>query len=262
MHAIPHTAAPLRILRLFAAILIPSALPVLAGHYTTAIVKDFTGPRPVAYQARIVFDADRLHVDTTGFSGTEGQTELIYRTDLRKIWQVDHADKSYVEIDEKLMGSVGNGMSAAIGAVEELLRQQGVPIARDAEVAIEATGRVKELWGLSCDGYVIRQGETKLQEVWLASWAASGITMEHFGAVRQLASSSDKILATFAGSALMQGVPYIPLAQVAGLDGYPVQIRQFGQGKVVYDIFLQPPSPTDGEDVRFDIVPGYRRRLM
>lgn len=242
-------------------LLLVLAVPAGAGHQSTILFKDFTGEQPVAYRIPISFDADELRVDTKGLTDAAGASEMIFRTATRKVWHIDHADKSYLEIDERMASTMTDGVNKALEWLEGMWGEDAEPGGNDAPLVAEHAGQRREIMGVPCERYLIRRGDETVQDIWLASWSACGINEGDFTAVRQLALASDKLLALLAATPGFGGLPALPLASVAGLDGYPIMIRQFGGGRVLYDIILHVPEK-QGDRAPYLLPEGYRRRLL
>jgi hypothetical protein len=77
-----------------------------------------------------------------------------------------------------------------------------------------------------------------------------------------LSLASDKILSALGGTPLMKGIPNVPLAAVAGLDGYPVLIRQHNGKRLAFEILLHYPENKTAPESIFQLKDGYRKRLM
>jgi hypothetical protein len=230
---------------------------------TTAIIKDFNGTAPLVYRAPIILDAGKLHIDTSGFSGPDAPTAIIYRTDQRKIWQLDHRDKSYLELDEKLLVSMSSGMDRALKSIDEFVRGKpaaGAPPAPALEA--RSTGARREIMGLSCRQVEIWKDQQRLQEVWVADWSGVGMPPDNFQVLIELGRSYERIWATAGSAPMLRAVPAIPVERIAGLDGYPVLIRQFEGTRQTYEIILGRPTDVTAPPAAFEVPAGYRKRLL
>jgi hypothetical protein len=237
-----------------------SAVCASGAHRAKMVVRDYSGAQTFAYVSALTFTPSALHVDTHTFSGSETAAALIYRMDQHKIWHVEHGDTSYVEINEKAMALLSTGVNKAIEVMDALFGEEEA--SDPPALASRPTGATRQVLGITCREFEITRGGLRVQTVWLASWASVGLSPERFAAVRGLARSSDQVLAALAAAPLLEGVPEVPLSGVAGLDGYPVLIRHYEGGRVMYDILLHVPETADiGPDL-FQVAPGYRRRLL
>jgi len=244
---------------LAAGVLLGSGLPVRAAYRSAVVVRDYAAARPTAYVADLTFDKGALHMETSRFSGGAADTDLIYNIRERKVWHIDHTDRSYVEVDEHTAVWLSDGFNSAVDVIGAWWSGEEKP---PVPLTTLPTGAKREVQGVPCQGYEIRRGDTLIQTVWLTSWDNAGLTPEAFGAVRRLALSSDSMLKSMQANPLMGGLPYLPLSGVAGLDGYPVVIRHYQGDRVAYEIILPPPTETEDNPSGFKLAPGYTRKLM
>ena len=213
-------------------------------------------------KAETFIDGKRLRLET------EGRT-LIWRGDEERLWVVDPADKSYVEVTRVEMEQVGALMDdvrsqlAALGPeeramVEQMMKGRGgspmAPPPSTPAVTVRATGKTQTINGFPTRSYDVLNGDRLESEAWVAEWSATGLARQDFDGLTTLAEFVQKLAGPQAQG--LQG----GLVQKYGEGGLPgVPIRAIS-GTSVHEITM-----IRREDVpasKFDAPAGFRKKSM
>jgi len=243
-------------------VFLASSLSGYCGVSFVASVADHGAGR--RYRVPIAVEGARLKADTTMVSGGKGRTELLYASDRGLIWHLDHASRSYLEVNERAFTELGSGVAAAKDFLQDQMRRMGLDKSEpvDRTVTVEKTNQAGEFGGMRCTLYRVRQGGQHIQDLWCASWADAGIDRAAFTVPRRLLFSCQTVLPGLAGALPLGGLDQIPLGGILQVDAYPVRLIQYVNGSTRYDIQLGRPVTKDMNAAAFELPGGYTKDTL
>ncbi len=247
-----------RRLCLAVAVVWPAAAP--AGWQVAAALRGFT-PQPVAQRVLILVDDQALQADVSALSGE--RSDIRYQAQAKVLYYVSHAQRRYMAFDE---ASLTQG-SQAIGQFMRMLGEQAAwvlnrpaPVPRRLE--IRPTDEIRVLSGLKCRQYTVWNGDEQIQEIWAAPWDATGMNVAAHRVVNQLLSFYDELMNGMGSLPLLRGVVHLPTEAINRINGYPVCIRHYIQGRFTYEIVLGKPEPATIPSAAFNVPAGYEKNLI
>ncbi|MBU0678598.1 MAG: hypothetical protein KJ626_10825 [Verrucomicrobia bacterium] len=240
-----------------------SLLHASAGSAFTAWITDYRNPG-VRHTVPIVVEGARLRADTTQMTGGKSRTELIYAGDKGLIWHIDHSTKTYIQIDEAAASSLGENVTTARDFFEGQMVKVGLmdKPTREAELEIEKTPEQREVNGLQCVKFLGVRGKAIVQEIWVAPWSSVAGGKEFFTIPRRLLVTYDRIIPSLAGNPLFSNVDYIPMSVAAKVNGYPVLLVHYVNGRPAYKIQLGLPTARSVSVDSFKLPAGYERKMF
>ncbi len=217
-------------------------------------------------------DGTRLRVDTDG-----GRSSVVYLAEERTVRVLNHAERSYLEVDQQTTQQVARGLekvnrelrdrldslpASQRAAAERLLNQTLGPGAetKRPEVVVVPTGGSDEIEGHACREFDVLRDGTRVADVCKAEYAEVGVAPETLGALRELAGFLRESLAALAPEGL-RGRSLDALDSFDHLDGVPLRIRAYESGTPVRqsritDIVTRTLPKTD-----FAVPDGYTKSV-
>ncbi len=201
-----------------------------------------------------------------------GINRIIYRGDRDAIWMVQDQMRSYKVMDRAAVEALAGQVHAAQRQMEEALARmppeqremmrnmmpaQMAPKAQAPSRELRRTAERREINGFPCVKYEVHSEGRLVRELWVTPWSDLGHRESAFAVLKKMAGLQKKML-----EAVHQGVPgamgadtFIEFDQV---DGFPVQIRQFENGRPAGEMTVQSIARKDLGPEAFDVPAGYR----
>lgn len=210
----------------------------------------------------------------------DSSSDMIFRGSKGEMLMIDHSEKSYVVIDNAMMDSLGNQMSAIEAQMQEALKdvpaeqrammeqmmKQHMPKAatepQKPMVELKKTGERAEKNGYDTEKYVMFVAGTKTQEMWIADWDDVEGGDEAAVAFKEMAaffSGLRDALPSFAQSGVDESV----FEYLNELDGFPVVTVSYGSnGAKSNESVLRSSKSVSIASSEFDAPAGYARQRM
>jgi len=216
-------------------------------------------------------DGHRLRLDSDG-----GKNSIVYLADQRRVWLLDHADRSYFEVDQQTtagiarsLDNVNKELRARLGrlpadqqkAAEKLLNDTLGPSseARRPEVVVVPTGDSETLEGTNCRVFdVMRDGEL-VADVCKAEFADVGVGADTLSAVGDLSVFLRETVTSLAPKRV-RGQGLDALDSFERIEGVPLRIRAYEGGTPVRQSHVRDLEQRDFPDTDFSVPPGYSRQ--
>jgi hypothetical protein len=220
--------------------------------------------------SRMLFGDTRFKVETG--TGEGSSADMIFDARAQKLWSVDHAEKSYVEMDRATVRQLASTMSDAMdkmrAQLENLPADQRAMVAEsmggiglaeeeEAEWDIKPTGDKQKVQGYTCRKYEVRRGGQLESEIWAADWKDVGISSDTFKIFESLSDFYSDITDVFRGSA-MSGMELDPFEQFDRIDAFPVMIREYQDGQPAGTMKLRSVRSESLPADLFQVPSGYR----
>ena len=200
----------------------------------------------------------------------------IYRGDRDVVYWIDHRDKSYRPIDRASAEGLANGVSQANTAARRYIEMLppaqreaarrmldqtlGAPVAVSADLQVKTTGAKERIADLPCAVWEVRRGGARRAEVCRASFDAAKISDASRASVQALVATLRAVLPALAPEQLRQdGVD--ALQAFASLDGVPLRVRLFEDGKPVWETHVTRIEAREPPATAFALPDGYARKL-
>lgn len=254
-------------------ILLP-ALLLLSPSAHSGAVMDMVVMDPSGQEigrAKIYAQSSMIRMDELG--GEYSDVSMIYLGD--RLLYVDHDDKSYMVLDEAMMGEVSQQLTEAMaqlekelaglppeqramleemmkGELQDLMPAEGAP---GPAPRIESLGRGK--WqSYECKKYAIFDGDEKIQEVCAAELDGIDGADE---AMKSFSSMGEYIVKMAESMPMMAG-QFNPGELMDEFDGFPVHTIDYENGEVVTQSSLESIAEKDIASEMFAAPEGYRQQ--
>lgn len=201
-----------------------------------------------------------------------GINRIIYRGDRDAIWMVQDSLRSYKVMDRAAIEALADQVNAAQRQMEEALARMPpeqremmrnmMPAQMSAKAQAPArdlrrTAERREISGFPCVKYEVHSEGRLVRELWVASWSDLGHRESAFAAAKKMADLQKKML-----ESVYQGVPGAmgadPFVEFDQVDGFPIYIRHYEDGRLTGEITVQSISRKDLGPDAFDVPAGYR----
>lgn len=223
-----------------------------------AVFRNFVSQPPVQNVARLFISGQDLRIDTTPFTGEI--SDLRYRRGYNAIRYVNHSQATYMDLDEKKLAGFGDKVGATMAYFKDKVAWiKGEEPESPAPLTVTPEDGTWNLQDFPCRKYSVYRGQAKIQEVWATDWSRAKIAPSEFDVLRKLAMSYDRMSASLAMIPILKGIALIPIEGINQVEGYPVLIRQYGGGKLTYEIVLGAPASATLPSDLFTLPPGYEK---
>jgi hypothetical protein len=226
-------------------------------------------------RGRIWIDGLRLRAET-GSSAGAGVVIFLGGGDGPRIWTLDPADRSYVEIDRETLGRVGERLARARREMEA--RMASLPPEQRAAVArmmgdrapvsapLEAidTGESDQVGERTCRRYRLVRGGESQGDVCVLSWKEAGVRRTQLRVFRELARFQRDVIESL-GAAPGGQLGALPFEVFDQLDGFPLRTRRLQDGTAIRETtfrLVDGAGRKGAGDARFALPADYRRREL
>jgi hypothetical protein len=203
-------------------------------------------------------EGPRVRIDATAFTGK--RSALIYSMPDQKLWFVDYATRTYMEFDEPTLRKVGERTRSAVDFFKDSwARLRNAPASRPKVTVIDGK-ETKTLNDRPAARYQVLSDANALQDLWVTPWDRVGMPKQSFSTVLRLASFYG-VLISLGDLPVLDGIPHVAMDGVLQTDGYPVELRQAGEGGVVYRVTLGLPKKSETDPSEFRLPGGFSRQF-
>lgn len=253
-------------------ILLVASSTIYAGVEMDLVSRDAGGK--TTQTMKVYAQAGKVRIEDSGESA-DREMSMIFLEDEFVI--IDHAEKSYVVMDEAMMAEMGTQINSAMQQMQEQLKN--LPPEQRAMVEEMMKGKMKSMMGGSeekqpvrvektgmgewesepCTQFAVRQNDELLQEVCAAELSdVKGATeakqafesMARF--MTRLAESMPEIVA---GS-----LAETPMALMDQIDGFPVRTTHYEEGEFSQETTLEGIAEMDLDASIFTAPEGYTKQ--
>jgi hypothetical protein len=253
-----------------AALLVAQAIAQASGAGTliTTETRKLGVEAPRLQRTEVRVEGDRLRVEPDA-----GETAVIYRGDRDLVWLLNHPEKTFLQVDRGTTAAIAENLEAANRVLRERTRDLpagqrealermlegtlGSPPPEEPAVITRATGRHDRVGDTECAEHEVLRGAERVAEVCLADFAAAGVTRETFGVVRDLALFLRESVAAMAPR-VFQKDGMEALDSFQQIDGVPLRVRAFEDGKPATETLVTGIEPRDFGSAEFEVPEGYR----
>jgi len=206
----------------------------------------------------------------------DGDSTVIYQADGGRVWVIDHAKKSYVQVDRATTQDMSRRLQGARAELErrlgELPPEQAAAMDRllgkrtaDAAPAVPSievreTGGSDEIQGVACKEVEILQEGVRLAEVCAASFSDAGIPSETLDVVRELTDFLGETVNGFLKGGL-QDEGMLALQSLGKLDAVPMRVRAFQDGTLRQETVVTAIERRTFPAQEFKVPAGYSPRI-
>ena len=240
-----------------------------AGAVMDMVIMDPSGQE--IERVKIYAQSNMIRMDDLG--GENGDVSMIFLGD--KLLHVDHGNKTYIVLDEAMLGGVSDQLNEAMAQLEKELA--GLPPEQRAMIEEMMKGEMQDLMTMQnapppaprvesigsgswrsydCKKYAIFDGDENIQDVCAADLdgiAGADDLMEAF-------TSMGEYIIKMAESMPMMAGQFNPGEMMDELDGFPVHTIDYENGQVVTQSSMESITETDLAPEMFGAPDGYRRQ--
>jgi hypothetical protein len=235
-----------------------SLFPVYAAILIEVDITDMRPERPLQYRTQLTIEGEWLKIDTTQLRPGEGKTEVLYNSSQRVLYFVNHSEQSYIELDEVVLFDTIDGLNSVITFLRKKMGVDDIP-QRTVRYEVRETEETRMIATLRSRKYLILCDGGVRQEVWVVSWKEAGIARETVAGVRKLSVAYEKVMANLGRIPLFREIEYVPIQGLFEIDGFPVAIRHFEGGELLYDVQFGAPAKVNPNPSAFSVPKGYER---
>ncbi len=214
-------------------------------------------------------DGPRMRLDAGG-----GKNSVLYRADERHVWMLDHEDRSYVEVDQATTATIARSLdnvnkelrarldtlpASQRDAAERLLNQTLGPSSEQPRVSVVVvpTGESETIEGTGCRMFEVLRDGTRVADVCKAEFADVGVGQATLAAVGDLSVFLRETVTSLAPKRIREeGLD--ALDSFERLDGVPLRVRAYEQGRVVRQSHIRELETLDLPASDFAVPSGYR----
>ncbi|HXJ01888.1 MAG TPA: DUF4412 domain-containing protein [Micropepsaceae bacterium] len=259
----------------------------LCSHAMAGVVITSTQTKLDTHEAgpvTVYVDSDRLKVESGG-------NIVIFRGDLNRLWVIDPARHSYMEMTPETMQRMSGqlaGAQAQLGAagaqlqerlaqmppeqramMAQMLASRGVtlpdagPAAQSApaQAVFAKAGGGKTVAGWSCENYTKTVNGQQQEQVCIARAASAGLTASDFQVMDKIAA----FVAPVSSSPMVPRMDYMnwnEMNKAIGFQGLPVDTTIFLQGRPLTQTVLTKIDHAAIPANTFDLPQGFTKREM
>lgn len=244
--------------------------------------RDLAQPDRAPQRGQMSVAGERLRIDLDTGGGPEPENSLIFHGDRQLLLAIDHGRKSYWEIDKATLSGVAEKMGAAMKQMEQALaqlppeqraqaekileRSMSTPQAPAAahKIELRPTAERAERQGYPCREVEMFEDGTLVRRLWVADWAALGVSPDTFAVLEGMGSFFAEALSSLQDSLpLLRGVeaPEI-FHQLGDLGGLPVVTVELRDGQPARQTVLDSVAEDNLEAAAFEPPEGYREQSL
>lgn len=215
-------------------------------------------------------------------NGTELEGSMIYRGDKKEIIIINHADKTYMIMDEAMMNQIADMMAQAMSQMEAAMKDMppdqrekmkemmkskmpGMGGEEYVEPVLKKVGSGK-VNGVSCTKYDVYRGDEKIRQHCVANWNSVEGGEEMMTAMLQMADFMDQITKSFSKSGGPMGsqVQFERnlFDQLRKLNGLPVETVEFEDGTVEAESTFKSSKKKSVDAADMEPAAGYTLQSM
>ena len=251
-------------------------------------VTDHEQSPPRLEAMEISVEGPNLKMDMRPSGGEGGSEEMIFRGDRGENGEmvlVDHDAKSYYVMDDASMRALAGQMGAAMGAMEEalknvpedqreaiekMMRERGGagaagPMTPPAKPEVRRTGERDTKEGYPCVKYEVFQDGEKIREIWTTDWDnidGGDEAAEAFRGMGAFFEAMSESMGTLPGGEDLFGGQN-PFDEMNFVNGFPVVVTSFGEdGNVEEESRLKSARRQNIDPAAFQPPSGYERMSM
>ncbi len=225
-------------------------------------------------------DGKNLKMTITSVGDRE-DSEMIFRGERREMIVVDHADKSYMVIDEAMIDSISEQLSGYEAQIREALKdvppeqramleqmmKGRMPAPAEAPARSKAelrnTGERDTRNGYPSVKYEATVDGRKTQEYWVTDWdnvEGGDDAVEAFRAMTGFLIQMRDSMPTFG---VDEGVGDNPFEHMQEMDGFPVLTYEYASdGSIASESSLRSSAQRSVDPAEFEPPSAYKRREM
>jgi len=240
----------------------------------TVETRDLAADPPKVETQTIYLAPDKLAADGTDASGAK--ISMVFRGDRDLLWSIDHGTKAYVELDRATLQKLGGQLDAAMKQMQEQMAQLPEEQRKVVEqmmqnklgakkppvLAIEKTTEQQTIDGKPCTRHDVTLDGVKSAEVWAATWKDAHVRKESFDALRGMADFLTAIMEASPALASAVGSEGGLFRGMDRIDGYPVLIRHYEDGKVKEETRFKSAEEKAVEASRYEVPAGYTKQSL
>jgi hypothetical protein len=250
-------------------------------------VTDHEQSPPRVEGMKISVEGPNLKMDMPSDEGG-GRGEMIFRGDRGENGEmvlVDHDEQGYYVMDDASMRAIAGQMGAAMGAMEEalknvpeaqreamekMMRERGGagapgPMQPPAKPEVRGTGERGTKEGYSCVKYEVFQDGEKIREIWTTDWGNIDGGDEAADAFRGMGAffeAMSEAMGTLPGGEDIFGGQN-PFDEMNFANGFPVVVTNFAEdGSVEDESKLRSARRQNIDPADFEPPSGYKRMSM
>ncbi len=210
-------------------------------------------------------------------NGTEFEGSMIYRGDKKEIMIINHADKTYMIMDEAMMNSIASQMAQAMSQMEQAMKDMpadqreqikemmktkmpGMGGGDYVEPVLKKVGSGK-VNGIACMKYDVYRGDEKIRQHCVANWNSVEGGEEMMSVMLRMADFMDQMTKAFAtsGSAVGSQVQFERnvFDQLRKLNGLPIETIEYEDGSVEAESTFKSSKKANVEAADMEPAPGY-----
>ena len=272
------------LLPLFTTLTLWMAGPAMAGVVFEVETTDHTREEPRSQQIEIRAEGKNLTMNIPQAQGSPDA--MVYRGASREMLVIQHANQSYMQIDEEAVKAMASQVSSAMSQIEEamanipekqrammekLLQERMPPPAAEPEkpsLEFRKTGEKAEKNGYPCTRYEVLQAGRKRSELWVTDWSNVEGGAEVAVAFEDMADFFSELIKSlpdtgggFGGG--FGGLAEGPIMGLREIGGFPVVTREFGEdGSLEGESELRSARRESIDPDAFEPPAGYKRQQM
>lgn len=247
-----------------------STVSLLAGQATQVIFEAKNSDSNTVEQGLITSEGDRLHVQF------DEDQAMIFRLDKKLVWVLQPEEKSYIEMTEEGMNQMADRLNQAMKQMEQQLAQlppeqrelmkkymQGrfpaaAQPAQKPERRISDAGETRTIGSFSCTVYEVFRGDEKVSELCMVPYSKLEGTEQIANAFASLGAFYQRLLDSLSQWA-QEASPVDDLDLMQRLEGFPVQVRRFEDGKVRMESTFKEIRSLSVDSNFFEVDPSFRK---
>ena len=242
-----------------------------AGTYVVAETKVLNREPVRSEKASLWMDASHMRVDVSNTN------TLLFDSNKQTAWLLDHGEKTVFQVDRGTTEALGQTLASVNSALRESLEglppeqraameqmlggrlPEAAPAAIESRVDVKPTGETDTVSGVSCAEHEATESGKRVALVCVADYGAAGVSRESFAVLGKLASfAKDSVGAMLPAGIEVPDEGLAALDSLSDLNGVPMRVRAFEDGKLVGETVVQEIAEKDTPASQFAVPAGYQ----
>ena len=252
-----------------------------AGSVITMESRDLTVNPVEISTVTITADGTAMRMDTTGERPSDAST-MIFHGDVNEMTAIDHDSRQYYTIDEAAIEGIAGQMNDVMqqmqdalkdlppeqrAMAEQMMKQRmgamAAPVQSAPRPELVATGDSETVNGYDCELYNVLEAGRLSRDMCITDWSNVEGAEDFKDNVERMARFFEGMLDMYRENGMDVGPGNDAFAFLDDVNGFPVRLREYGNGSQVTDETTVKSSESRSVDAAFFRPPAdYTRQSL
>lgn len=242
-----------------------SSMAAFAGKYSFMELEITDNKDELRGNINSVFSTEKLKMD---FESNEGSFSMMYFKNGKKLYIIDHANKSYMLLDENtfkklkdMMNMLNEQLKALPPEQQEMMKSQMLKVNPQMKQMLQPTERKYQKTNESGKKgkyqalkYNVYEDENLVSEVWTASIFGSYLDEEDFSIFQDYANSVSEMFSSFSNG------NFDIMNLVDNVEGFPVEVTEFEGSNIISKTIMKAVGSKNFDENVFKVPSNYTKK--